>query len=144
MKCTRSIARGFILIALLLVSSGCLYIPTPQHSITYGRGMIAQEAIQEFRPGAATRQEILLRFGEPDATLSNQSVFVYTWTRTQGYLFIGGAGGRGAIVDVGHTSLLLMEFDERNCLKRVELTSAGLFSSAMEKASAWVFEKTED
>lgn len=128
-------------LSFFLTGAGCLYIPTPHHSLLAGRGMIEEATIQHYQPGVTTRAEILLNLGEPDATLSSQSIFVYTWTRTQGYLVMGGYG-RGEILTIGSTSLLLMEFDDRNCLKRVKLSFAGMFSSAMREAADWAADRT--
>ncbi len=125
--------------ALAAALSGCLYIPTPQHSLLSGRGMIDEETTRGFRAGTTTRGEVLLLLGEPDATFKNQSVFLYTWTRTQGYLVVGGYG-KGEIVAVGKTTVLLLEFGEHNYLKRHEYLSPGFFSSPVSKATEWLSE----
>lgn len=138
MRCNRSIISGVMLLAVGSAIAGCLYIPTPHHSLIAGRGMIEPDVIEQCRIGVTTREEILLRFGEPDATLNRQSVFVYSWTRTQGYLLIGGYG-RGEVIPVGHTSRLLVEFDLKGFLKRIELMPAGLApASVMQDAAVWV------
>jgi len=88
-----------------------------------------------FQVGITTREDLLLRLGEPDATLNNQSVFLYSWTRTRGYLII-------AYYDVfaaGKTTMLLFEFDADNYLKRFERISPSFFSgtSIMGEAQKW-------
>ena len=131
--------RLLLCFTLTIATAGCLYIPTPQHGLLSGRGMIDAEETRKFRVGITTREDVLLLLGEPDATLNNQSVFLYTWTRTQGYLIIGGYG-RGEIAAIGHTTLLLFDFDANNYLKRFELTSPGIFSSVMGEAQKWISE----
>ena len=122
--------------ALVLVLEGCIYIPTPQHDLLAGRGMIEPADTQVLQIGATTREAILLRFGEPDATLNQQAIFVYSWTRVQGYFAVG-AGYTGYVGPVGKTTLLMFEFDSQNLLKRFEYIPEGIFNSTMEAAMKW-------
>ena len=123
----------------LIVLSACIYIPTPQHTILEGRGMIGIEEIEDFKIDTTSREEVLLRFGEPDFTLNEQSIFAYSWTRVQGYLFIGG-GYSGTGGPVGKTTLLLFEFDSMNLLKRFEFIPEGIFKTKMETVLKWASE----
>ena len=126
--------------ALVLVLQGCIYIPTPQHALLKGRGMIEPEDTETLQDGVTTREAILLRFGEPDATLNQQTIFVYRWTRVQGYFAIG--GGYSAVGGpIGKTTLLMFEFDAQNLLKRYEYIPEGLFKTTMEAAIKWASEK---
>jgi hypothetical protein len=95
-----------------------------------------------FQGGITTREDVLLHLGEPDATLNNQSVFLYTWTRTRGYLIWAVPYGGGGICSAGKTTILLFEFDADNYLKRFERTSPSFFSgtSIMGEAQRWVSE----
>ncbi len=120
-----------------IAASGCIYIPTPQHDLLYGRGMIDPEMTQRFQIGITTRDDVLLLLGEPDATLTNQSIFLYTWTRTQGYMIVYGARDWAP---VGRTTILLFEFDANNYVKRFERSSPGFFSSPLEEAQRWASE----
>ena len=123
-------------LALAIMLKACIYIPTPQHTIMEGRGMVEAEDIQDFKTGTTTREEVLLRLGEPDFTLNEQSIFAYSWTRVQGYFFIGG-GYSGAGGPVGKTTLLMLEFDSMNLLKRFEFVPEGVFKTKMETALKW-------
>ena len=126
--------------ALALVLQGCIYIPMPQHSLLAGRGMIEPEDTHDLQVGSTTREAILLQFGEPDATLNQQKIFVYSWTRVQGYFAIGG-GYTGYVTPVGKTTLLMLEFDTQNLLKRYEYIPEGLFNMTMGAAIKWASEK---
>jgi len=123
--------------ALVIVMQSCIYIPTPQHSLLSGRGMIENEDTQEIQIGKTTREDILLQFGEPDVTINRQTIFVYRWTRTHGYLIFG-AGYSGDIAPVGKTTLLMFEFNPQNLLKRFEFIPEGIFNTTMEAAMQWV------
>jgi len=126
--------------ALALVLQGCIYIPMPQHSLLAGRGMIEPEDTHDLQVGSTTREAILLQFGEPDATLNQQKIFVYRWTRVQGYFAIGG-GYSAYVGPIGKTTLLMFEFDAQNLLKRFEYIQEGIFSTAMESAMKWASEE---
>jgi hypothetical protein len=126
--------------ALVLVLQGCIYIPTPQHSLLEGRGMIEPEDTQALQVGVTTREAVLLQFGEPDATLNQQKIFIYHWTRIQGYFAVG-AGYSGYGGPVGKTTLLIFEFDAQNLLKRFEYIPEGIFNTTMEAATKWASEK---
>lgn len=122
--------------ALGLVATGCVYIPTPAHDLLAGRGMIEKSRTADLQPGTSTREEILLRFGEPDATLRRQRVFVYRWTRIQGYLIVAG-GNSGDVFPVGKTTLLLFQFDDAGRLERYAFTGVGLSPSIPQRAEQW-------
>ena len=129
-----------IFLFLLLSLQGCIYIPTPQHALLEGRGMVDPEDTEALQVGATTREAILLRFGEPDTTLNQQAIFVYRWTRVQGYFAIG--GGYSAVGGpIGKTTLLMLEFDTQNLLKRYEYIPEGLFNMTMGAAIKWASEK---
>jgi len=64
---------------------------------------IREETIQQIKPGASTRADVLLSLGDPEQRIENDSAFVYSWTQRAGgvgfigplYGFpIGGASGR--------------------------------------------------
>ena len=123
--------------ALVILLKSCIYIPTHQHDLLAGRGMIENEDTQKLQIGTTTREDILLQFGEPDVTLKRQTVFVYRWTRVRGYLIVG-AGYSGDIAPIGKTTLLMFEFDPQNLLKRFEYIPEGIFNNTMEVAIKWV------
>lgn len=123
-----------------LVLQSCMYIPTPQHDLLAGRGMIASEDTQELKIGITTLEDILLQFGEPDLTIERQKIFMYHWTRVRGYFFVGG-GYYATGGPIGKTTLLMFEFDPNNLLKRFGYTSEGIFDTTMEAAIKWVSDK---
>ena len=130
---------ALIFLSLLLSLQGCIYIPTPQHALLKGRGMIELEDTQALQVGVTTREAVLLQFGEPDATLNQQCIFVYHWTRVQGYFAVGG-GYSAYAGPVGKTTLLTFEFDSQNLLKRFEYIQEGIFNTTMEAATKWASE----
>ena len=120
----------------VMVLQSCMYIPTPQHDLLSGRGMIGNEGIKGLQIGTTTCEDILLQFGEPDLTLKRQAIFAYQWTRTRGYLFVAGPY-YADVAPVGKTTLLMFEFDSQDLLERFEYISVGIFESSMEAAMKW-------
>ena len=107
--------------------SGCVVIPTPEHGLLQGRGEIRATDIAFLEAAKTSREEVLLRFGEPDRILGRDRILVYHWAVSHGYWFVGGAytanGG-----PITKEYLLMMEFDARGILQRFELAGSVLWS----------------
>jgi outer membrane protein assembly factor BamE (lipoprotein component of BamABCDE complex) len=135
----KQLAACGALVAVLMVS-GCVVVPTPEHGLIEGRGLIDRAAQETVQPGVTTREEVLLRFGEPDATLRQQEVFVYYWSRVQGYFayavaagYTGAAGGG----PIGRVHLFLIEFDKAGRVRRCEETGPHLMQLPPDRADEW-------
>lgn len=145
----RNTRRTGLLLALVLMAlQGCviLPIPTPEHGLLSGRGEITKADVAPLEVGKTTREEVLLRFGEPEATLDDQQVFIYHWQIVRGYVFwaLGipaccqaGAAGAADVTPIAKDYLVLLEFDEHGQLKRFERTSIGFFESLTERVDTW-------
>lgn len=101
----------------LLGSTGCLVWPFPTGDLLSGRGRILPEYASPLEPGQTTREDVLLRLGEPDVVLDGGSVFIYQWTEVRGFVTFGGHGTAVAIPIPGHRDLRL-EFDAQGRLTR--------------------------
>lgn len=100
---------------------GCVIIPTPEHGLASGRGQITEADTGSLEVGKTTREEVLLRFGEPSASLDDEKIFIYDWSVIIGYW------GAAAYVAVGGGNFtkryqVTLEFDERGRLERHERT----------------------
>ena len=104
---------------VLAAATSCVVIPTPEHGLLAGRGKIDESDIAFLQVGKTTRQEVLLRFGEPDAVLNDQSILTYHWQVSHGYWMLAG-GYTAAGGPVPKNYLLMLEFDEEDRLKRFE------------------------
>jgi hypothetical protein len=96
-------------------------LPTPEHRILEGRGEIGRDDTAFLTKGATTLEEVLLRYGEPDAVLCDDNIIVYHWKVCWGYWGIvvpgpgvGAAGGG----DLSRDYLLLLEFNDQARLRR--------------------------
>lgn len=99
---------GLILgVLVLAMQTGCLIWPFPTGGLLAGRGRITPQHAASLQVGVATREEVLLRLGEPDEVAEGGKVLVYRWTETRGFFAAGGYGGGVAIPFPGHRALRL-------------------------------------
>jgi len=93
---------------VLSLQTGCLIWPFPTGDLLAGRGRITPQYISTLQAGVATREDVLLRLGEPDEVLEGGRVLVYRWTEARGFFAAAGAYGGGVAVPFpGHRALRL-------------------------------------
>ena len=123
--CTPGRRRGMTVawFALATVAPGCVIIPvpTPEHSTASSRAFIEERELAQIQPGKTTREEILLRYGAPDAAFKDQQLFLYSWDRIVTYLVIATVGRGGVDVLAGREQILFIEFGEDNIVRRLAL-----------------------
>ena len=110
-----------ILLAFLLIlfSSACVVIPTPEHR-DHGRVPCDDEKTAFMVQDTTNKEEILLKLGEPDLVLNQERTFVYRWEMVAAYFFVGGYGaGAGGPIQRSH--FLIIEFDDKNIVSRHEV-----------------------
>lgn len=123
--------------ALLLLgaSTGCLVVPTTEQGLLEGRSRIQAKDQTFLTPGKTTREEALLRLGEPDEVLNGETCFIYQWTVSVGFWFVvaqyNAAGG-----NIPRTHLLMLEFDPGGRLLRFEHKKV-IFSDRSATIDAW-------
>jgi hypothetical protein len=125
---------GLLFFAFVLPA--CIIIPTPQHYLG-GRFEIDYVTTDSMKPGATSKEDVLLKLGEPDLVVKSGRVLGYRWQKAQAYLFVGGPGGAtgGPIMT---TYLFLLEFNEEDVLLRAELKSKLLTTrSVLDEALLW-------
>lgn len=103
---------------------GCMIIPIPTREHTPAeyctRGEIEAEAFDFVRVGSTSREEVLLKLGEPDAVREDERRFLYRWVTVHGYLAWGTYGGGGDVAPIGVKRFdLLIEFDDQGVVKRL-------------------------
>ena len=98
-----------LVIAVLSLQAGCLVWPFPTGQLLAGRGRITPQYAATLQVGVTTREEVLLRLGEPDEVLAGGRVLVYRWTEARGFLAAAGGYGAGvvAVPFPGHRALRL-------------------------------------
>jgi hypothetical protein len=134
----RLIRRCFPFLAciFLIVLVGCFgaAIPTPVHLVE-GRGKIDESDIAFLTLSKTTREEVLLRFGEPDLVLHDHRILIYHWKLSYGYWFIA-IGGSGSAGPIPKDYLFMLEFDGEGRLKRFE-RSGSMGSNTFSRLDDW-------
>jgi len=113
-----------ICVFLYSLCVGCVIIPTEEHTPKdfNTRGEIDAKAFEFMRVGSTSKEEVLLKLGEPDAVWEDERNFLYLWVTIRGYFAFaipapGGPGGGGPIGVKWYE--LLIEFDEQGVIKQL-------------------------
>jgi len=116
----------FFALVLMLFSSACIIIPTPEHR-DHGRVPCDGDKTTFMLKDTTNKEEVLLKLGEPDLVLNYERIFVYRWEMVAAYFFVGayysGTGG-----PIQRSNFLIIEFDDKNIVVRREM-KASVFSS---------------
>lgn len=115
----------------LLTLAGC-YTPLPEHGLTAGRAMVTTDQLREVEVGSDTREDILMRFGDPSRVLADGDVFVYDWTRVTGWFTLvipAGFGGVGGSEGVEQQQHFVVAFDDDASVLRAELVDPFVWES---------------
>lgn len=109
------------LAVLLLLSAGCVPIPTPELVSHGSRLSIPEETLKLVQTGSTTKEDVLLVLGEPDMGSKDEKNFLY-WTASSQGVWISGAPFLILAGDLTrHLYVLLMEFDENDVVERIQL-----------------------
>jgi len=123
--------RTMYLVALAAIA-GCVIVPTPG-TVYEGsrRAVIAEDVIVSLKPSDTTREDVLLRLGDPTERVEGDRFFIYQWTTGDitVVIFLPGAVAGGPI-PTNH--LLSLEFSPSNRLIRV-----GQFEEAFPGGDGW-------
>ena len=104
---------------LLALAAGCVVIPVNYHAAG-SRTNVSTQTAGTLQIGVTTKEEVLLRLGEPDVCSEDELIYVYGWTKV-GAIWIlatpqGAAGG-----ELGKSFALKLTFDATQRLTEVEL-----------------------
>ena len=130
-----------LLMLVSVVLQGCVVIPVPtsEQGLASGRGEITEDAAVGLEMGKTTRENVLLRFGEPSAVLQDGRVFLYHWATIRGYMFWGILyTTEGGVMPIPKDYVFLLEFDDSARLRRFERASLGFFESGPQYVDQWI------
>ena len=103
-------------ILLLISFNACVVIPIPRDSHPEGtRQNITQDSVDSVVPRHTTKEEVLLKLGEPDVVSEGGSRFAYHWIKIKATVLWAvwlGYGGPGGITDIRREYILSVTFDE--------------------------------
>lgn len=116
---------GLLLGAVALsLQIGCLIWPFPTGDLLAGRGRITQKYAATLQVGVTTREDVLLRLGEPDEVQAGGKVLVYRWIEARGFVAVGAYGSAVLVPFQGHRALRL-EFGDDARLVRLAFEKGG-------------------
>ena len=112
--------RALLIVFFIFVGvQGCIIL-TPEHGDLGTRRRLEKTTLDSILVGKTTREEVLLRLGEPDFADRDDRVFVYHWAMVAGYwgiaAYSSSVGGH-----IARQYFLIMEFDDHGVVKRHEL-----------------------
>jgi len=115
-------------LALIVGTSGCLVIPTPEFNSGAARANINKKTTARFEPGTTTREDVILALGEPDAVSPDERKLAYRSEKICGFwILAGGYSATGGTIEKDR--YLVLAFDAHGRLLCVE-RSAHWFTSA--------------
>lgn len=116
-------ARLLLIGSIALVISGCLVIPV-DHPVSSSRQNITEQTMGELKPGATTKEEVILNLGEPDRVSEDGRHLGYAWSRLRWFWLLAGSSGYSGGIATGvitRDSMLQLTFDEDSRLVKSEL-----------------------
>ncbi len=119
---------GFELGCITLLAASCLVIPIPTNRVgDFSRKDIRPEAMDPLVAGQTTREQVLLRLGEPDEWSPDGSQYRYHWEKVKWDIFWIVAGGYSAVggdIPINKNHDLLISFDRSGVITSRTFTSA--------------------
>ena len=128
------------LLLLMLLFTGCLYIPVKENKVVSGE-KISDDQLSLIQPGVTTKTDIITELGEPDVFWEDECVFAYNWEMRSAIMpwaFGYGYDGAVGIAEFDKDYVLLIQFDQNDCVKRFEVTTRGTFESYGDHLIEWV------
>jgi outer membrane protein assembly factor BamE (lipoprotein component of BamABCDE complex) len=116
-----------VMLPWLTLAGGCVLIPTPAYKSDGlpTRQNVSTKDAQQIQTGVTSREEVLLRFGEPDATFGEGRRFVYLWGDVIAWFFAG-AGYSATGGEISRGSMLEVDFDPSGIVCRREVRTPAL------------------
>lgn len=94
------------------LSGGCLILPMNYHTAA-SRHNISLQTTNLLEIGITTKDEVLLKLGEPDFASPDEQRLGYLWSKVKCVWAIGGMGG-GAAGEITRSYLVETSFDSSN------------------------------
>ena len=119
LQCCRSSYPWIFPVVFLSLTSGCLLIPTDYHDVGV-RHNINEKTPDLFKPATSTKEEILLKLGEPDFASDDGRRIGYAWTKVKALLIVASTGGSG-VAEFKRSYVLQVSFDDCNRVSNFNL-----------------------
>ncbi|MGO9136265.1 MAG: hypothetical protein ACLP9S_08380 [Syntrophales bacterium] len=108
--------------------SCCCLLPAPPSINVKSRGPIDDETLSFIQVGMTTKEDVLLKLGNPTFCSKNDDSLEYCWPRFYGGLMYsihfpygGHSGNVSGVTGMGKTHCISVEFDDHCILKKYEV-----------------------
>jgi outer membrane protein assembly factor BamE (lipoprotein component of BamABCDE complex) len=108
-------------LATVTLLAGCIIVPV-DYTQAGSRHNVSEKTAATLQPGESTKEEVLLRLGEPDRVSDNERLLGYAWTKVKA-LVVFGAYYTGGIAEVPKSSVLKLTFDAQDRLVAATVVS---------------------
>jgi outer membrane protein assembly factor BamE (lipoprotein component of BamABCDE complex) len=125
------------LLCISFICAGCIILPIPtkEHYCNtsecnkmLSRRHIPEDRLDFINVGKTTKEEILLKIGEPDWSSNEDNTFEYHWSMVKGYVVIiivffvpyGGASGTANAIPWVKKHYFLIQFDDQNKVRSLQ------------------------
>jgi hypothetical protein len=108
-----------LIVGTLLMAYGCVYVPPVWDEYD------ATKHVGEIEEGVTTRQQVIDRLGEPDERSSDDTVFSYEGTTSDGWMFVGGWSYYGMGYLNSERWRLTIHFDENSLVEEIATGTYG-------------------
>jgi len=108
-------------LATATLLAGCIIVPV-NYTQSGSRHNVSEQTAATLQPGEITKEEVLLRFGEPDWVSDDERLVGYLWTKVKA-LVLYGAYYTGGIAEVPKSSLLKLTFNAEDRLVAATVVS---------------------
>ena len=117
--------RCALIVTLAVATAGCP-VPFKSGYSDTSRQNLSADSARQLAIGVSTRQDVLIRLGEPDQSAPDESWFIYGSTYGQGgivFVLFAGGSAAGAGWEKMEYRRLLVTFDERGLLTNADFRS---------------------
>lgn len=118
-----AVGRAGMAAGVSLALAGCLVLPMNRIAGD-SRANVSEKTATDFVPGVTTREDVLLKLGEPDEVSPDEQRLGYRWSRIRLFWIVvaGGPYSAGFVGgDVEHAGLLELVFDADGRLVKTEV-----------------------
>ena len=132
----------FFILSVLMLSYGCIVIPTTDDKTLSGTKISDQQLIF-LEKGVTRKSEIIDQLGPPDIHLLDTNIFAYNWqTRKAIMIWAVAYGYQGAFgaLDIPDNHVLLIAFDKQDIVKNFKATERSWFESYGNHLLEWINE----
>ncbi len=126
----------------LCLHGGCIAVPVPtlDREVLEGHP-IYKVQIASWNPGITTKREVINQLGQPNVIWEDEQVFAYNWEVRTGKLYWAVGvfpGATGGTEPIAKSNVFLVQFDDKDRVKRFEITTRPAFKKYGDFLMDWL------